>query len=265
LTGEDVRVSTSEETTEFRPIRIAWRETDEFSISGVDGEGHFKRSVLRFGSKDEAQHAASMLKGLRQIEEELLTRQGEISLNLKYESPRFSWNLMLVFLLVLYVPFLLVIFAAMYLPTASVILFAALLVVVILLRWPTGLLVLRRGLRYRSDAETTQGRLNGPYKAWLCQQPDLIQLRTGYGTIKLKPKPQSISWKDPQTLIVKTGYSRLHLEFLTSEDAAAVFQSMMRNFQEVSLRSCRIVQDRPSKIVRSSLWPGMCRTPNDGK
>jgi hypothetical protein len=73
LVGDrSVRVTTREESEEFKPARLSWIAATTFRVSGVSEGPRLKSSVLRFASEEAARFAAQTILSIGQVVEERL-------------------------------------------------------------------------------------------------------------------------------------------------------------------------------------------------
>jgi hypothetical protein len=87
--GSRLRVSTSTETLDILPVRVAWQGPSEFSVSGVDPECRPKRIVLRFQSAESANALATLIPSLgRPVEVASAPVVDHVPILIKFYYPR---------------------------------------------------------------------------------------------------------------------------------------------------------------------------------
>jgi hypothetical protein len=235
INADKVQISTREETEEFTPLRVVWREIDEFTVSGLDQRSHLLRSILRFPSHDEADQAALAIKRIGGVEEESLPRQGEIRLKVRYLVPNVR-KLLILILPILLVPLTLIVVVLVF-PTIGFLPLVILFVPLFLARWLYLRSIGRRMKRLDQQIirNPLEGRLTRPYEGWLRQEGETISIRLNYGRVKIIP--EEISWKGSTTLVLASNQTQIHLEFPNPEDAAKAFQTIIENYRESRLPS----------------------------
>ena len=87
--GSRLRISTSSETFDILPIRVAWLGPNEFSVSGTDLERRPKRIVLRLQSGEQARAVVNLIPSLgRPVEVAGAPVVDWIPILLKFSYPR---------------------------------------------------------------------------------------------------------------------------------------------------------------------------------
>lgn len=216
LDGQYVVLVTDEETDEFRPDRLSWRDSREFLISGLNRRFSRRRSILRFRTESEAKQAASGIIALGRATEQIVSQPiEEIPAGIRAT--------------VLVGPLFLAVIAVIALPV--VLIFVRLIV----LDWiySLGYIILFYVVFSRiADKQSKAGPAIAWFrprtvKAWISVDEDDLVVRTlgrkeGY-------TPTQIQWRDSRSLIVTEGTTSTTFQLVFPSPNDAWKASMIKN------------------------------------